>query len=160
MREGERERERQRDGLMKTWKRQEMDLYSPLILRSVWLLEGKQMCLRAHGSLYSHTVIHRLADEYGTSPVRHISRLISHRETDIQSIRHFYTTLKDRGRGERWGWVTEKRGLRDRMRNVMKATEWQRENDRVRITWGGKLDVCGEFVFWCSYPPGLERCWK
>lgn len=118
-------REKPRDGLMKTWKRQEMDLYSPLILRSVWLLEGKQMCLRAHGSLYSRTVIHRLSDEYGTSPVRHISRLISHRETVNPSLLHY----SERQREEGEGWQ-RKGGPRDRMRNVMKVTEWQRENER------------------------------
>lgn len=48
--------------------------------------------------------------------------------TERQSIRHFSTTLKRPREG--WGWETEKRGPRDRMRNVMKATEWQRENER------------------------------
>lgn len=128
------EREKHRDWLMKTWKRQEMDLYSQLILRSVWLLEGEQMCLLAHGSHYSRAMIHRLTDEYGTSPVRHISRFISHRETDIQSIRHFSAALKDGGEG--WvgdeGWWQRKEGLRDRMRNVMKVTKWQKEDNKTR----------------------------
>lgn len=47
---------------------------------------------------------HELADEYGTSSARRISRLVSHRETDIQSILPFSAALKD----ERW-WETEMR---------------------------------------------------
>lgn len=149
--------EKQRDGLMKSWKRQEIDLYSPLILCSVWLLEGKHMCLCAHGSLYSRTVIHRLTDEYGTSPVRHINRLISHGDTDVQSIRHFSAILKDRRRDE-GGWLSKGnwKGERNRMRH---ETEWWRENERdwQTSTREEEQDVCHGFVLWCPCPPLVCR---
>lgn len=153
--------EKQRDGLMKTWKRQEIDLYSPLILCSVWLLEGKHMCLCVHGSIYSRTVIHRLTDEYGTSPVHHISRLISHGETDIQSIRHFSTILKDRLRDE-GGWLSKGNweGERKRMRHNETEWRWENERDRQTSTIEEERDVGSGFVLWCLYPPGLERFWK
>lgn len=45
-------------------------------------------------------------------------------ETDIQSIRHFSTALKDEG------WRQRKEGLRVRMRDVVKVTKWQ-ENSKT-----------------------------
>lgn len=71
-----------------------------------------------------------LADEYGRSSARRISSLASHRETDIRSVLHFSTAVKDEG----WRLRAKGRRKEEERRHSRSATAGGSQSGDARLS--------------------------